>query len=73
MERKPVEICGDEFPLSLRALLEGAAVYDSSCSDGARVYFVDKDEGFYIKTAEKGKLNREAELLRTVASAEIFG
>lgn len=37
-----------------------APVFDSSCSPEARVYFVDRDGGFYIKRAAAGMLCREA-------------
>jgi kanamycin kinase len=48
------------FPEEFRPLVEGAAVYDSSCSPFATVYFIDREGGFYLKTAEKGSLQREA-------------
>lgn len=54
----------DAFPEELRPVFSGAAVYDSSSSPQARVYFIDKDGGYYLKTAEKGELAREAELTR---------
>ena len=50
------------FPAQFHPLLQGAAVYDSSCSRQARVYFIDRDGGLYLKTAAKGTLKREAEL-----------
>jgi kanamycin kinase len=37
-------------------------VYDSSCSPEARVYFIDKDGGYYLKTCGAGTLKREAEM-----------
>lgn len=41
-------------------LIAGARVYDSSCSPEARVYFIDRDGGYYLKQAEAGSLEREA-------------
>ena len=35
-----------DFPAPFRELLRGARVFDSSCSPEARVWFVDKGEGF---------------------------
>jgi kanamycin kinase len=40
----------------------GAEVYDISSSPEAHVYFIDKDGGYYLKTAAAGALSREAEL-----------
>ena len=50
------------FPDRFRPLMQGASVYDSSCSQRAKVYFIDRDGGLYLKTAAKGTLRREAEL-----------
>lgn len=54
----------DRLPAVFHPLLEGAKVYDSSCSPMARVWFLDKDEGYYLKSAAKGTLQKEAELTR---------
>ena len=62
MQRTPMAICPEEFPAALQPFLEGAAVFDSSCSPAARVYYLEKDAGFYLKTAPKGTLQREADL-----------
>ena len=52
------------FPADYHALLTGAPVYDSSCSPAARVYFIDRDGGLYLKTAAAGSLRREADKTR---------
>jgi len=44
----------------LHELFENAKIYDSSCSKAARVIFVDKDNGYYLKCSEKGSLKKEA-------------
>lgn len=62
MERKPVIIDPEQFPASVRDLLIGARVYDSSCSSNARVWFIDRDKGFYLKTAKRSTLEKEAKL-----------
>lgn len=54
----------DEFPKSLRPLLESAPVYDSSCSPEARVYYIERDDGYYLKKASKGSLQNEVEMTR---------
>ena len=53
-----------DFPQAVRPLMAGAAVYDSSCSPQARVYFIDRDGGYYLKSAAAGALAREAEATR---------
>ena len=62
MNRTPVSIELSNFPKMLHPFLSGADIYDSSCSADARVYFIDKDEGFYLKTASAGSLKTEAEM-----------
>ena len=42
--------------------MSGARIYDSSCSNEARVYFIDKECGYYLKRSAKGTLLREAEM-----------
>ena len=54
------------FPAEYRPLLTGAAVYDSSCSPQARVYYIDRDGGYYLKIqpVAEGSLRLEAEKTR---------
>lgn len=52
------------FPKEAAEYLDGAAVYDSSCSPEARVYFIDKDDGYYLKASPMGTLKKEAEMTR---------
>ncbi len=42
--------------------LSGASIYDSSCSPEARVYFIDKGNGYYLKCSDSGELEKEAEM-----------
>jgi len=62
MEKVLVDFDKEGIPSELSWLFDGVNVYDSSCSPMARVFFLDKDQGFYVKTAEKGTLRREAEM-----------
>ena len=64
MKRTPITPDFSLFPYSLHCFFEGARVWDSSSSPEARVYFIEKDGGYYLKTAAKGALSREAELAR---------
>ena len=50
------------FPEVFRELIAASRVYDSSCSPEARVWFLDREEGLYLKTAPRGSLRREAEM-----------
>ena len=52
------------FPEIFHPLLRNTLVYDSSCSSVARVYFLDRDGGLYLKTAPKGTLETEAAMAR---------
>ena len=52
----------EEIPRELRAFLSGTAVYDSSSSPEARVYFIDKENGYYLKASGKGTLEKEAQM-----------
>ena len=52
------------FPAQFQSLLHGATVYDSSCSPEARVYFIDKDGGYYLKRSPVGTLEREVAMTR---------
>ena len=64
MKRTLTNVDPAKFPAPFRPLLEAAAVYDSSCSPEARVWFLDNGEGFYLKSAPRGTLQKEADLNR---------
>lgn len=64
MKRTPITVNTQDFPRDLQPWLSGATLYDSSCSPEARVYFLDRGDGYYLKKAEKGSLQKEAELTR---------
>ena len=49
-------------PPEIATLLEGGSCYDSSSSPEARVFFVDKGEGLFLKKGKKGSLAREAQM-----------
>lgn len=51
-----------DLPRELRALADGAKIYDSSCSPEARVYFIDRGGGYYLKCAARGTLEKEARM-----------
>lgn len=60
MERKPINVTETGTPSEFSSLLQGAKVFDSSCSPEARVYYIEKDGGYFLKKAAKGGLETEA-------------
>ena len=63
MKRTKIEINTADFPARFHPLLTGD-VYDSSCSNAARVWFLDAEGGCYLKRAERGALENEALMTR---------
>lgn len=64
MKRLPAALPWDSIPAAFHTFADDAVIYDSSCSPTARVWFLDKGPGFYLKTAPKGALGKEAEMTR---------
>lgn len=64
MKRTLITVDPVHFPAAFSPLLTGTPVYDSSCSPEAKVYFIDTDGGYFLKTAPKGALETEARLTR---------
>lgn len=60
MNREIITLDETLYPQELKPYLSGAKLYDSSCSAEARVLFIDKYGGFFLKSAPKGALEREA-------------
>ena len=60
MDRKKIEVDLEKIPAQFHTLLSGARLYDSSCSPSARVLYVEKSGGFFLKSAAAGSLQREA-------------
>ncbi len=59
IDRIPIEL-----PEEIEKACRGSRIYDSSSSPEARVYFIDREGGFYLKTAPFGTLCREAEMTK---------
>lgn len=62
MKRAPLFPALDTIPARFHPLLDGAAVYDSSCSKEARVLYIEKDGGYFLKSAPAGTLKTEADM-----------
>ncbi len=64
MRRTKINVDLSLFPADFHGLLAETTVYDSSCSPEARVYYLEREDGFYLKTAPRKSLEREAILTR---------
>ena len=64
MTLTPIKPDIEIYPTELRPLLTDARLYDSSCSEQAKVIFIDKDNGYFLKSAPKGTLEREAAMTK---------
>ncbi len=62
MKRSLLEQIPIEIPERFEKMLYSSKVYDSSSSPEARVYFIEKDDGYFLKRAAKGSLLREAQM-----------
>lgn len=60
MKKTLLSALPEEMPRELRNFISTATVYDSSSSPEARVYFIGREGGYYLKRAEKGALKKEA-------------
>ncbi len=60
MKKTEIERIPLALPEEIKRLCRGARVFDSSCSPEARVYFIDREGGYYLKSAAAGRLQREA-------------
>lgn len=60
MKRIQIPLQLADFPAPFHRLLEGAQLFDSSCSPEARVWLIHRHEGFFLKSAPSGSLETEA-------------
>lgn len=70
MIRRPVSAIA-QLPGQLLPFVQNAPLFDSSCSADARVWFADRDGGYFIKTAPKGALKAECEMNAYFHSLEL--
>ena len=49
----------NKIPYDIQLYISGSNIYDSSCSPEARVYFIDKGNGYYLKCSGRGRLEKE--------------
>ena len=61
---KPIRVDISTYPIELQEFLTNTKLYDSSCSPQAKVIFIDKDDGYFLKISAVDKLKREADLTK---------
>ena len=71
MNRKPIEMNSAAYPEEIRTFLQNGAVYDSSCSPEARVLFINKDGGLFLKESAAGTLKTEAMMTSYMNSLDL--
>ena len=59
MKRTNIILDLQTFPSEIASFLTGADIYDSSCSKLAKVYYIDKNQGYFLKIAAAGNLKTE--------------
>ena len=64
MERRPITIDLAAFPEVFHDILKDTPIFDSSCSADARVWFIDRDGGYFLKRGAKERLEKEAVMTR---------
>lgn len=62
MKRTPIRPDFSMIPEVFHPLLAGCPVFDSSCSKEAKVYYLDRDGGLFLKAAPQGTLQQEAQM-----------
>ena len=62
MKRTLLEDIPSWIPEDIREFIGASPIYDSSCSHEARVLFIDKEEGFFLKSSAKDSLAIEAKM-----------
>ena len=62
LEKGAVDALFDALPSEIVAFAREGTIYDSSCSREARVYFIDREDGYYLKICGMGTLRAEAEM-----------
>lgn len=62
MKKTLIDKIPTQLPQEIQSFISGVNIYDSSSSPEAKVYFIDKDAGYYLKCAAFGKLEKEAKM-----------
>lgn len=62
MNKTPLSKIPDDVPSEIRRLITDASLFDSSCSPEARVYFIDRGDGYYLKRSRRCALESESRM-----------
>lgn len=62
MNRKLIEYDVSSLPSAFQPFLSDARIYDSSCSEMARVLYIEKDDGYFLKISPSGTLSAEVKM-----------
>lgn len=71
MNRKPVQLNIEEYPEAVADYMKDSVLYDSSCSPQAKVIFINKENGYFLKEAAEGTLKTEALMTRYMHSVKL--
>ncbi|MCL2775150.1 MAG: phosphotransferase [Oscillospiraceae bacterium] len=76
MDLKPIEINLGEYPENMREYLTGAKIFDSSCSEHAKVIFIDKKDSqtkYFLKSDAKYGLKSDALVMNYFSDKNLSG
>ena len=59
MKKTKITLDYHSFPLEIASFLTKADIYDSSCSELAKVYYIDKNQGYFLKISTAEALKTE--------------
>ncbi|MCI5687244.1 MAG: phosphotransferase [Emergencia sp.] len=71
MKRKPIKPDIEVYPEAVTNYMKDAALYDSSCSPQAKVIFIDRDDGYFLKESAAGTLKTEAQMTAYMHSLKL--
>ena len=60
MKRTEISVDIADFPTPFAHILQNVRVFDSSCSPEARVFYIERDGGIFLKRSAVGTLKKEA-------------
>ncbi len=64
MKRTLIDKIPEPLPSEIERFIGSARVFDSSCSPCARVYFIERDGGYFLKLAVRESLAPEAQMTK---------
>ena len=59
MKKTKITIDPDHFPDEIASFIKDSDIYDSSCSEDARVFYINKDNGYFLKKSTPSVLYPE--------------